>query len=362
MQRLSFRAATAITAMLAGTVTLASSSGAGTTGERIAAAAAVGENVTAVGADSFANISISFPDGVRGLPDITYQTLNGYRPMKLDLYLPPARFDSAAPRPWVMYIHGGGWMGGGPRRSAAYLDWPRVLASLAARGYVVASASYRFSREAPFPAQIQDVKAAIRWLKANAATYHLDVNRGMTWGQSAGGHLAALVAVSCGVAAFSPPAGVVPRTATVELQASTAAGADQQSDCVQGAVAWFGVYDFSKMPQADATVKTLLGCGDAVCPPEKLLAASPIHYVDTKDPPMLIMHGAEDALVPLAQSQQFHAALLAAGVPSRLIVVPAVGHSWIGKTAVATQSASRNSLAQAIDFIDATIGDRPKQH
>jgi acetyl esterase/lipase len=334
-------------------------------GEQIAAAAAIGKDVTAVGADSFVNVSIAFPDGVRGFPDIAYQTLTGYRPMKLDLFLPPERFKSAGPRPWVMYIHGGGWAGGGPRRSAAYQDWPKVLASLAAKGYVVTTVAYRFANEAPYPAAIQDVKAAIRWLKANAAKYNLDPERGMTWGQSAGGHLAALAAVSCGVAALSPPGRVTPSTTTVELQASTAAGADAQNDCVRGAVAWFGIYDFSTLHvrgpdgnAVDATVSRFLGCGTAGCTRDQLDGASPIHFVDAKDPPILLMHGDKDQTVPLAQSQQFEAALQAAGVSTRLVVVPGVGHSWIGPTLEATQAASRQALAQSVDFIETTIGDR----
>ena len=334
-------------------------------GEQIAAAAQIGKDVTAVGADSFANVSVAFPDGVRGYPDIPYQTLTGYRPMKLDLFLPPPRFTSAGPRPWVMYIHGGGWVGGGPRRSAAYQDWPKVLASLAARGYVVTTVSYRFANEAPFPAAIQDVKAAIRWLKANAAKYHLDPDRGMTWGQSAGGHLAALAAVTCGVTALSPPGRVAPTTTTVELQASTAAGADAQNDCVRGAVAWFGIHDFSKLSLNGPDGKpgpqgTFLGCGTGACTAEQLKRASPVYYVDAKDPPVFLMHGDKDVTVPLAQSQQFEAALKAAGVPTRLVVVPGVGHSWIGPTLEATQAASRQALVQSIDFIEATIGDARK--
>jgi acetyl esterase/lipase len=343
-------AATAIALSIATLVaSSAQSATAKSAGEQIAAAVQIGKDVTAVGADSFANVSVAFADGVRGYPDVPYQTLAGYRPMKLDLFLPPARFNSAGPRPWVVYIHGGGWVGGGPRRSAAYQDWPKVLASLAARGYVVTTVSYRFANEAPFPAAIQDVKAAIRWLKANAAKYNLDPDRGMTWGQSAGGHLAALAAVTCGVTALSPP---VP-------------GADAQDDCVRGAVAWFGIYDFSKQspngPDGKPGPQSLfLGCGPSACTSEQFDRASPVSYVDAKDPPIFLMHGDKDQTVPLAQSQQFEAALKAAGVPTRLVVVPGVGHSWIGPTLEATQAASRQALVQSVEFIEATIGDARK--
>ncbi|PTS76289.1 hypothetical protein DBR17_14915, partial [Sphingomonas sp. HMWF008] len=195
---------------------LAGSATAQSYGRDIADSAVIGSNVQAVGADSFAGTRVAFADGVIGYPDIPYQTLPGYRPLKLDLFLPPASFAAAGPRPLIIYVHGGGWMAGGPRRSAAYVDWPKVLAALAAKGYVVASVSYRFSREAPFPAAIQDVKASIRWLRARAKTYNIDPKRAAIWGQSAGGHLAALAGVSCHVAALEPGARIEPKAANVE--------------------------------------------------------------------------------------------------------------------------------------------------
>jgi acetyl esterase/lipase len=171
--------------------------------------------------DNYPERKVAFPGGVTGLPDLTYETLSGYRPMKLDLYLPPANF--AGPRPFVIYIHGGGWANGIPRTAAVFANWPDVLASFAARGYVTASVSYRFQNEAPFPAAIQDVKAAIHWLHGNAEKYNIDTTRGMTWGSSAGGQLAALAAVSCGVAALDPPApAAAPAPANANVEKNTA--------------------------------------------------------------------------------------------------------------------------------------------
>ena len=336
-------------------------------GAKIAEAADIGASVQAVGADSLSVVKVDFPDGVIGYPDIPYQTLPGYRPLKLDLFLPPKSFASAGPRPLIVYVHGGGWMAGGPRRSAAYIDWPKVLASLAARGYVVASVSYRFSREAPFPAAIQDVKAGIRWLRARATTYNIDPKRAAIWGQSAGGHLAALAGVSCNVAALEPGARIVPGTANVETVASTAAGSDQASDCVQAVVGWFGIYDFSTlpkrsspppgMPPGPSAEDLFLGCPAGDCTADQRKAASPVTYIDRTDPPFLLMHGSDDHTVPEAQTETFEAALRAAGVPVRKIVVPGVDHSWIGATPIATRDASKVALREAIDFIDAQIGD-----
>src|SRR6185369_12270345 len=143
------------------------------------------------------------PGDVVGFPDLTYSSLSGYRPLILDLYKPAK---SGKPLPLVIYLHGGGWQGGHTRHSGAFEDWPGVLASIAARGYVVASVEYRLSGEAAFPAAVQDVKAAIRWLRMHATEFGIDKARAVVWGGSAGGQLAALVGASCGVAALEPPA------------------------------------------------------------------------------------------------------------------------------------------------------------
>ena len=358
----------AIALWLAGSVTAPLLAQGADIGARIAARTIIGSGVQAVGADSFAAVKADFPDGVTAYPDLTYQTLPGYRPLKLDLFLPPKSFASRGPRPLIVYVHGGGWMAGGPRRSAAYVDWPAVLASLAAEGYVVASVSYRFSREAPFPAAIQDVKAAIRWLRARSSSYHVDPARAAIWGQSAGGHLAALAGVSCNVAALEPGARIVPRTANVETVASTAAGSDQASDCVQAVVGWFGIYDFATMPKrtspppgmppGPSAENLFLGCPADNCTPAQRAFASPITYIDHADPPFLLMHGSDDHTVPESQTEQFAAALTAAGVPVRKIVMPGSDHSWIGKTPEATRATSQTALREAIDFIEQHIGDR----
>jgi acetyl esterase/lipase len=98
---------------------------------------------------------------VSGLPDLVYSTLSGFRPLTLDLYVPANPVSGGAPV--IIYVHGGGWMSGHTRHSGAFENWPGVLASLAGRGYVVASLNYRLSSEAPSPAAEQDVKSAVRW-------------------------------------------------------------------------------------------------------------------------------------------------------------------------------------------------------
>lgn len=329
-----------------------------------AAAAPVDAAVSAgiVNRDPYPARQVSFPGGVTGLPDLTYTGVSGYRPLKLDLYLPPAALNARGPRPVVVYMHGGGWQGGTPRTTGAFENWPLVLAQLAAKGYVVASLSYRFSREAPSPAAIQDVKASIRWLRANAATYNIDKNRFVTWGPSAGGQLAALAAVSCGVAELLPPTPRAPPAG--RLAESSAPPPPPESECVQGGIGWYGVYDFTVQrdtaPPADAPAagdEVYLGCTRR-CTPEQQRAASPISYVDGRDPPMLIVHGDNDHTVPVEHAKRFQAALQRAGVKSQLVLEPGIDHSWIGATPEATRKASLDALQRTFDFIDATIGDK----
>src|SRR5579864_4138694 len=112
--------------------------------------------------DHYPTRHTQFPKGVTGISDVTYQMLPGFRPLTLDLYLPSGR---QSLHPLVLYIHGGGWTTGHSRQSGAFDDFPEVLAALAARGYTVASLNYRLSGEAPFPAAIQDVKAAIKFVR-----------------------------------------------------------------------------------------------------------------------------------------------------------------------------------------------------
>ena len=134
--------------------------------------------------DLLPNPPVSFPNGVRAWHDVVYQTLPGYRPQIVDIYVP----STPGPHPLILYIHGGGWIGGHTRHSGALADFPKVLAALAAEGFTVASLEYRLSGEARFPAQLQDANAALRFLRSHAAEYHIDPTRVGLWGGSAGGH------------------------------------------------------------------------------------------------------------------------------------------------------------------------------
>jgi acetyl esterase/lipase len=156
-----------------------------------------------VAGDNFPRMPVSFPNEVTAMPDLVYSTIPGFQPLKLDLYA-PARRSASRGLPLVIYVHGGAWMGGHSRAAGAFADFPGVLASLSARGYVVASLNYRLSGEARFPAALHDVRAALRYLRANAARFGIDPRRVFLWGASAGGQLASLAATTCGMTTIDP--------------------------------------------------------------------------------------------------------------------------------------------------------------
>jgi acetyl esterase/lipase len=213
---------------------------------------------------------------------------------------------------------------------------------LLADGYAVASIEYRLSSQAIFPAQIHDCKAAVRFLRANAARYHLDPNCFGAWGSSAGGHLAALLGTSGGVK---------------ELEGS--AGNLEQSSRVQCVCDWFGPADLTTIvAQSGPEIKVPHDTAD--CPEAHLVGgplgenlakarlASPTTYVNKEAPPFLIMHGDRDDAIPLAQSQQLDAALRKAGVETTLIVIHGAGHGFGGPAAWA-----RPDLSQPVkEFFD----------
>jgi acetyl esterase/lipase len=300
-------------------------------------------------ADVFPRPPVPFADGVTAYPDIEYSNLMGYRPLLLDLYLPAKR---DAPRPLVVWVHGGGWNRGDSRTSGAINDYPAALAALTARGYVVASVNYRLTSEARFPAQIQDVKAAMTFLHANATRYNIDPARTVIWGGSAGGHLAALAATTCGVEAFEPE----PNTGRLShAEAMALHKMPGGTDCVQAAVIWYGIFDLATM--GGVHPKELLGCDPAACP-DKSAAASPISHVSATTPPMLLVHGLDDTEVSPDQTRVMAAKLKATGVPVETLFLPDVDHGLIGKTPETTRAATLKALQRSFDFMDAVFAKK----
>ncbi|HHE07397.1 MAG TPA: alpha/beta hydrolase [Chlorobaculum parvum] len=273
-------------------------------------------------------------------PDITYLKLPGYRPMLLDLYRPKGK----AVRPLIIFVHGGSWTTGSKRTTAHFTDFPRVLAHLAERGFVVASVDYRLSGEAPFPAALQDIKAAIRFLRANAGQYGIDPNRVAIWGASAGAHLGAMTAFTGKDMDFDPPG----------MENA------EQSESVQAFVGWYGPYElralFQQATAPDSSIDAsgpmrFFGCTPEGCPPGVFAKASPVSYVDAGDPPTLLIHGTSDTTVPAEQSRQLEKRLKNAGVSAELVLIDNVSHDWAGNDEQATATASRKAINATFDWL-----------
>ncbi|MBI5304639.1 MAG: alpha/beta hydrolase [Chloroflexi bacterium] len=234
--------------------------------------------------------------------DVTYCAPDGIA-LKMDLAYPKSFANK--PTPIAVFIHGGGWTSG-DKSGGGGVDARELLA----RGYIVASLDYRLAPQYKFPAQITDVKCAIRHLRAHAAKYQLDPNRIGVWGSSAGGHLVALLGTSDASVGFDVGEYL------------------DQSSRVQLVVDLFGPADLPAMFTSNAQVVGNRVFGSTSRDDLVLVKASPVTYVSKDDPPFLILQGDQDKTVPLAQSQILHDKLLAGGVPSTLVIVKNGGHGF----------------------------------
>jgi len=257
---------------------------------------------------------VSIPAGVKSIKDLEYGRGSG-RAMLLDLYLPE---QATNPLPLIIWIHGGAWLMGSKDGGSPALQF-------AGQGCAVAHVGYRLSGEAVFPAQINDCKAAIRWLRANAAKYNLNPDKFAAWGSSAGGHLAALVGTTGGVK---------------ELEGDV--NDLKESSSVQAVVEWFGPTDLLRMNETESDRRhdapnsaesKLLG-GPILENKDKAAKASPNLYVSKDNPPFLIMHGDRDLEVPIRQSEILAEALIKAGVEVTFIPMKGAGHGFGGPTGI----------------------------
>ena len=233
----------------------------------------------------------------------------GDRELQLDLWRPKA---SAQALPAVICIHGGGWFKG-ERGSMANL-----AQALAARGYVAATISYRLSGEAKFPAAIQDCKAAVRFLRANAGKFGIEAGAIGVTGLSAGGHLAALLTTSGGIQELEGEGGHA--AASSAVQAGIAMGA--QSDLQNARIA-----ELSARPD-DPFYRTFLGASQAEMPQVYALA-SPRHHLDKSDPPLLFMSGELDD--PSTHADAARADLEKLGIATGLLLLPQAPHAFLGR-------------------------------
>ena len=267
--------------------------------------------------------------------DVIYSHAGG-EVLKVDVARPAS---GIGPFPVILCIHGGGWQLG---NKSIYGE---IIRAFARRGYVAASLDYRLTPRFRWPAQIQDVKCAIRYLRAHASEYRIDPNRFAVLGDSAGGHLALMAGLTDARDGLEGPS----------------CGDPNISSRVQAVVDFFGPTDLTSMrvpPEGERLVIQayggdsnhvlfdLTGSMDRSGPIFRKI--SPVNYVDPADCPVLIFHGTADPLVPLEQSQLLDRALEKAGVPHRLEIVDGGGHGWTG-------TKLEQSLRLAMEFLDKTL-------
>lgn len=258
--------------------------------------------------------------GTRRYDNVEYSIIPGFRPLLLDLTIPES---PSGPVPVVIYIHGGGWLFGSNKATNPIVPDKPSWKSLLQAGIAVASVQYRLSGEANFPAALQDVSAAVRWIRHFGPDLGLDPDRIAAWGGSAGGHLAALLAMNIQDANVLGELGV---TGT--------------SSKILAAVAWYPPTDLLRMaasqavtsgiePTKDSAESRLIGA-EVQTHPGLARAASPITYAGKQAAPLLLVHGAEDRVVPPEQSEVMRTALQRLGARVELVIAPGADHSLIG--------------------------------
>ena len=250
----------------------------------------------------FAAEGLAYEDGIR------YGT-GGEKPLLMDIFYPLA---AKAPMPVVVWIHGGGFRD--PNLTRKYRPEPE-LAVLAKMGFFIASVDYRLCFEAKYPAQIQDVKCAVRYLRAHAKKYQIDPDRIGVWGESAGGVLASTLGVSGGVAEFEGEGGW-----------------EGVSSDVQAVCQWYATTDM-RLPAVLHGENPDTAYGKLFEKPmprimDQVWRASPLSHIHRGMPPFLIMHGDADRLVPQGQSLIFYHALKIIEADAQFISVPGQGHGF----------------------------------
>jgi len=256
--------------------------------------------------------------------DVVYATAQG-TPLLLDLAMPKT---GNGPFPVVVFLHGGGWSEGNRQEMNHFIE------GVAGLGYVGVTVAYRLVPAARFPAQLEDCKAAVRWLRANAAKYRINPKRIGVVGFSAGGHLASML-------------GVTGKNDGLE----GAGGNPDQSSRVQAVVSFFGLTDFSTRDWPrdleNGVIEPFLG-GSFANHADEYRRASPITYVTSDAPPFLFFHGSEDKLVPVDQSKRLGEKLRNAGVFAEVNVLEGEGHGF-------TDATNQKAMRRMLDFLDAHL-------
>jgi acetyl esterase/lipase len=309
-------------------------------------------------------------DGTRRFDELTYARTPGYRPRLLDVHVPavpaaptvsavqaaPGALSASAGAPTVpavLWIHGGGWLDGDRRFPPPTVPAELLFGSILAAGMAVVRIDYRHSLESPFPAQLHDVKAALRYVRHHAATFGIDPERIGVWGESAGGHLAALAGLTS------------PDTDGGSGRFEGAEGVTTGGTAVRAVVDWYGVSDINaaaaafpsltdlpglpgaegiELPAMPDPYSALLGASPAERP-DLAAAASPVSHTMPAAPPFLLVHGTEDNLVPYAQSESLAEHLRAQAVPVELVPVTGADHIFLGSPDIAA------IVARSVEFL-----------
>lgn len=259
--------------------------------------------------------------------DLVYSKI-GDTELKIDLARPS---EGDGPFPAVLVIHGGAWRGGNKDSNR------RILSEFAKRGYVAVSPQYRFCPKNVFPAQVIDVKAAVRWVRSNAKQYKVDSDHVGAMGFSAGGHLALMLGLT------GPEDGLEGETTS-----------EAPSSKVQAVVNYFGPTDLNA-PDIPKVSKPLVKDFLGITPwenPETAAKASPVTFVTKDDPPVLTFQGTKDPLVPYTQAIKLTEALTNVGVAGRLELIAGAGHGWQGDDL-------NRTIQETYDFFDKNL--KPKK-
>lgn len=272
-------------------------------------------------------INSLLPEGAKAYRDLEYVS-KGHERQKLDLYVPA----SSTKLPLLIHVHGGAWMGGQKGLNPS-------LAGYLSKGFAVADINYRLSQHAVWPAQIEDCKAAVRWLRANASKYNLDPLRFAAMGESAGGHLVAMLGTTSGVKKFDVGENL------------------DKSSAVQAVVDHFGPTDLAQIiphrkkdspfnDPINSPEARLIG-GPLDQKKEQAKSANPITYISKHTPPFFIAHGTNDNMVPCHQSEILNEALKKAGITVTFLKIEGAGHGYMG--------ASREKMVELDSQVEAFL-------
>ena len=280
--------------------------------------------------------------------EVTYARAIGFRPLKLDIWLPR---EAAGPTPLVLWVHGGAFQLGDRRELPPTFAPNSVFRMLNESGIACATADYRHSLEAPFPAQLHDLKSAVRYLREFAAELNIDPERFGAWGESAGGHLVALL----GLTGSRP-----------DLEGGL--GAQGHPSRVSAVVDFYGVSSLADIPPMQRPAGLFPAALTAAVPPgmslqpehmlvggsddcDLLAAASPVSYVTPDAAPFLLVHGDSDGLVPHSQTELLAAALAEAGVEHDVVTIEGGDHCFFG-----AEDQMDTILAAAVDYFSRKLG------